>query len=241
MDQTQAIAVSTDNVFTSNNSGATWTVRLNVPTSTNFTGCAIYKGLMMVADQANSKILYSTNNGASWLSQDISFPRGCAIAMDGTAYVVLVTGMDSATGSIPQYLLICDNFDPTSTTNGFYSPVYNEPHPFLVALDGKYGVACRPSDANSNKTILYSANFGRTWTEISENITADFSALSISNGYAMVRQTGSSTYYISNNYGQNWQSRTAPNSVTTVANFSDKGTFFTRSGASTFAYNGTLI
>jgi photosystem II stability/assembly factor-like uncharacterized protein len=239
MDQTQAIAVSNTNVFTTNDSGASWTERTTTST-TNNTGCALYNGLMIVADQENSRLYYSTDNGANWNFQTVNFPRGCAISQNGTTYVVLITGMTTSISAIPSNCNICTNFNPAVTTNTFVNTTYSGAIPFLVALDGKYAVACCQS-GGTNKSIKYSTNFGANWTDISENITVNCSAVSISNGYAFVAPTTNTNYYISNNYGQNWQTRTAPATATTVANFSDRGTFFTRSGVNTIAYNGTLI
>lgn len=238
IDQTQGIAISSGRIFTSNDSGATWTVRS--PTSTNFTGGAYYNGLMMVADQANSKLYYSTDNGVNWRNQIITYPRGCAIAQNGSTYVVLVTGMTTSTSAIASFCSICTNFNPAVTTNTFVNTTYTGAIPFLVALDGKYAV-CSCLGGSTNKSIKYSSDYGQNWTNISENITTDCYVVSISNGYAIVSPSTTSNYYISNNYGQTWQTLVGSPSITTVGNFSNRGVLFTRSGTNTFAYNGTLI
>jgi hypothetical protein len=238
--QNQAIAVSTTNVFTSNDYGATWTIRTTA-TTTNNSGCTIYNGLMIVADQANSRLYFSSDNGATWRFQSFAFPRGCAVTQNGTTYVVVVCGMDSGSGVNPLLFRICSNFNPAVTTNSFVNCTFSGTVPLLVDLDGQYGVAVCLAGATSR--IKYSTNYGQNWTNVSPSINTQLASVSLSGGYAIV--TGYvTTYYTSNNNGQTWTTRTTTDTfATTGANYGSRAVVFTRSSVTTanaLCYYGTL-
>lgn len=237
----QAIAVSTTNVFTSNDSGATWTLRTTT-SSTNNTGCYCYNGLMMVADQANSRLYFSTNNGVSWAFQSFSFPRGLAITQNGSNYVVVVCGLNSTTGNTPQLFQICSNFNPAVTNNSFVNCTFSGSIPLLVALDGQYGVAVVFPGSGAITRIKYSSNFGQNWTEVSPAITTQTTSVSISGGYAVV--TGfNTTYYTSTNNGQSWTQRTTSDRwATTGTNYGASIAVFTSTtnGVNTQCYYGSI-
>jgi len=224
MYQNNAIAVSTSGVYTSTDYGATWTLRSGngLITTTGYAGCAIYDVLMMIADQANGRLYFSTNGGVNWSFQSMNYPRGLAITKNGANYVVVVGLLNASSGGSPSACNICATFNPAVTTNPFSSTTYSGQIPFLIALDGQYGVCCSTAGA-SNKTIKYSTNYGQTWTDVTAAITESCFSVSLSGGNAIVT-TFNTTYYTSSNNGQTWTAQTSADATTTAANY---GTHFT--------------
>ena len=242
IDQNNVIIVSTLRAYTSSDYGANWTQSIEVA-SGNILGCALYNGLMMFADQSNSTLYFKKTTDATWRTQSVSFPRSCAITMNGANYVVLITRMTAGNNDTPEFCNICTNFDPSVTTNIFVNTTYSGSIPFMVALEGKYGV-CTCQTGSGNKTIKYSSDYGISWTDVSENITSSGYSVSISGGYAVAAQMSDGYYYISNNNGQNWIPQSVANSssnpIYAASNYSNRASVFTFSGSNTYCYYGPL-
>ena len=227
MYQNNAIAVSTTSVYTSSDYGVTWTLRSGngLIATTGYAGCAIYDVLMMVADQANGRLYFSTNGGLNWSFQSMNYPRGLAITKNGANYVVVVGLLNASSGGSPIACNICATFNPAVTSNTFSSTTYTGQVPFIIALDGQYGVCCSTAGA-SNKTIKYSTNYGQTWTDVTAAITTSCFSVSLSGGNAIVT-TFSTTYYTSSDNGQTWTTRTSTDATTTAANYGTRFTSYT--------------
>ncbi len=201
--------VGTGQIYTSTNSGTTWTVQLNAP-ATNWTCVASSAdGTKLVAVESTtvygspnspfiaSGIYTSTDSGVNWTLQTnvpsaywtsvVSSPDGntlATVAAFGTVYLSTDAGTNWITADLP--------------TNFLWQSI-------AVSADGNKLVV-----AGDKGPICVSTNSGATWTDSDAPSTNWFSIAASVDGTKFVAASFQGGLYLSTNSGANWLPVNAP-------------------------------
>jgi hypothetical protein len=195
---------NTGGVYTSSNSGANWTKRMNL--STFETYCSIYENYAMIA--IGTTIIYLSNDyGVSWNTISITGAKftSCAISFDSTTnkYIAICCSNEVTPG-----IYYCTNFTGVSSTTTFTKgttnmQVYNQN---AISLVGRNGIAVT-NGASPYSGLWYTNNGGQTWSKsVNYSTVNSFYNCSLSaTGLGIAwKNDGGNAQYITRDYGVTW-------------------------------------
>lgn len=197
---------SKGHLYLSENRGANW--RSYTPTEYWSSVAISGDGKHMFAVALDSKKIYTSTNGSTWVSSEIDEVDSInSIAMSKDGKYLTILGTKTTDGNIDHLIL-------RSTDLGSPVPVSNDVgtgnHSWTslaVSSTGRYQMACCDSDNNNKGALLQSSNFGETWSKhtnaVSDNQDSICVAMSGTGQFRLLSISDESLKY-SNDFGVTW-------------------------------------
>ena len=197
-------AVYSGGIYTSTNSGATWTLQTNAPNASWMSIASSADGTKLVAATLYDKIYTSANSGVTWTQQNNPPDVYCwaiASSSDGTKLAAVGGGIytSTSTDSGASWTQTASGGDAT-----FSVASSGDGTKLITGAQGEY----------PNYSFSFSTNSGNAWIPIHIPNAVDWSAVAASvNGTELVAAAVGCGIYTSTNSGATWKPTSAPTNL----------------------------